>query len=240
MSNIFKRIPAIMSELGAISKDGINKHQNYNFRGIEQMYNSINPLLVKHGVFVVPQIVDKTFENYPKAEKLSFRVLLTVNHKFYADDGSFVEVITQGEGIDTSDKASNKAMSAAMKYAFIELFSIPTADIEDSDRDHTEVTTPIKTSAAGPVIKAVSAKKVEAATEQAPPMWTTEELSNQEDVYVIPFGKKFKGKTLHECNIDELQSYAAWLQDSAAKEGKPLSKQGVEFLNQLAIHLTHV
>ena len=128
-----------MNEIGSVGKDGYNKHQNYKFRGIEQFYAAAHPALIKHGVFCVPQVVETITENYAKEDgKNSFRVLLKVNHKFYAEDGSFVEVITQGEGIDSSDKSSNKAMSAAMKYAFIELFSIPTEDVADSDRDSPE------------------------------------------------------------------------------------------------------
>lgn len=134
---IYALIPQIMKELGHIGKNKTNTHQNYQFRGIEDMYNNIHPVLVKHGVFCVPQVIDSTTETFVNnTGKTSFRVMLRVNHKFYADDGSCVEVITAGEGIDTSDKATNKAMSACMKYAFIELLSIPTSDIEDSDRDH--------------------------------------------------------------------------------------------------------
>ncbi len=45
---------------------------------------------------------------------------------------------TWGEGLDNSDKATNKAMSGAMKYALIELFCVPTQDVEDSDRTSPE------------------------------------------------------------------------------------------------------
>lgn len=139
-NKIFTLIPKIMGDLGSIGKDKSNTHQGYKFRGIEDMYNNIHPVLVKHGVFCVPQVVESSSESFTSAKgTLSFRVLLKVNHKFYADDGSCVEVITASEGIDTSDKATNKALSAAMKYAFIELLSIPTADIEDSDRTSPEV-----------------------------------------------------------------------------------------------------
>jgi hypothetical protein len=137
---IYTLIPKIMKDLGPIGKDGVNSVQKYKFRGIDQMYNAIQPELVKHGVFCVPQVLDSKSDilsgkNARGEDKVSFRVTLRVAHKFYADDGSHVEVITQGEGLDTSDKASNKALSAAMKYAFIELFSIPTDDVADSDRE---------------------------------------------------------------------------------------------------------
>lgn len=141
MSNeIFALIPKIMGELGSIGKGNTNTHQGYKFRGIEDMYNNIHPVLVKYGVFCVPQVIDSTSESFSNGNgKQSFRVQIRVNHKFYAFDGSFVEVIIAAEGIDTSDKATNKALSAAMKYAFIELLSIPTQDIEDSDRTTLEV-----------------------------------------------------------------------------------------------------
>lgn len=136
---IYSLIPKIMADIQAIGKDQKNLHQNYKFRGIDDMYNAIHPILVKHGVFCCPQVQKtETAEIETSDGKTAFRILHTISHKFYADDGSFIEVIMPGEGIDRSDKASNKAISGAMKYTFIELFSIPTEDIEDSDRESPE------------------------------------------------------------------------------------------------------
>jgi hypothetical protein len=57
-----------------------------------------------------------------------------------AEDGSKVTACTYGEGMDTSDKSTNKAMSAALKYAIIQAFSIPTEELLDSEKDHIEPT----------------------------------------------------------------------------------------------------
>lgn len=134
---IFTAIPKIAAEVGAIGKDRSNKVQGYSFRGIEDMYNAVQPALIKHGVFCAPQVVDRETRDHTNDKgTVMHRVHLRVCHKFIATDGSFVDVVTEGEGLDSSDKATNKAMSAAMKYAFIELLSIPTLDIADSDRDH--------------------------------------------------------------------------------------------------------
>lgn len=139
---IYKQIPKVMAEIGAVGKGGFNEKQNYAFRGIEQFYNAAHPALVKHGVFCAPEVIERFLEQYVnKNGTTTFRAVLTVAHHFYASDGSKVTVTTIGEGNDTSDKACNKAMSAAMKYAFIELFSIPTADVADADKDHVEVET---------------------------------------------------------------------------------------------------
>jgi hypothetical protein len=140
LKQIYSLIPRVMHEIGAVGKDRKNEQQGYKFRGIEDFYNAAHPALVKHGVFCCPQVIDcDSQDRVSGTGKPSIRVTMKVSHKFYAPDGSFVDVITCGEGIDSSDKATNKAMSAAMKYALIELFSVPTQDVEDSDRDTPDV-----------------------------------------------------------------------------------------------------
>lgn len=51
--------------------------------------------------------------------------------------------------------------------------------------------------------------------------------------YVVPFSKKYKGKTLEEIGIDDAVSFATWLQNSADEQGKPLNKQGEEFIRMV-------
>lgn len=142
---IFVAIPKIMAEIGHVGKNKNNSMQGYKFRGIDDMYNAIQPALIRNGVFCCPQITDGIVERIEGTRKdgspiVSFHAVLKVNHKFYAADGSFVEVLTIGEALDQSDKAANKAMSAAMKYAFMELFSIPTEEQRDSEDESPTVT----------------------------------------------------------------------------------------------------
>lgn len=140
-NKIFSLIPKIMDDVGAIAKTRKMAEQagGYAFRGIEDLYYAVQPAFIKHGVFCAPEVIDAQNTQYETTnrngeKKLNFRTLLRVKHFFFADDGSSVSVTTQGEGVDSGDKASNKAMSQAMKYAFIELLSVPTRDIEDPDR----------------------------------------------------------------------------------------------------------
>src|SRR3990167_6489306 len=146
---IYALIPRIMAQIGGVTKDGKNEQQGYKFRGIEQFYKAAHPAFVANGVFCCPQVLEHDSNelatvNAQGQSRASFRVILKVSHKFYAPDGSYVDVITCGEGIDTSDKATNKAMSAAMKYAMIELFSVPTEDIEDADKTSPELSAKAK------------------------------------------------------------------------------------------------
>ncbi len=61
-----------------------------------------------------------------------------IAYHFLAEDGSRVTAVVVGEASDTSDKATNKCLSIAYKYAMLQIFAIPTEDIEDPDRENAE------------------------------------------------------------------------------------------------------
>ena len=58
-----------------------------------------------------------------------------IKYTFYAEDGSFIEAVTVGEGMDSGDKATNKAMAIAFKYACFQVFCIPTEEMKDPDEE---------------------------------------------------------------------------------------------------------
>jgi hypothetical protein len=143
MSKIHTVIPAIMAEVGPIEKSRRNIGQSYDFRGIDDAYAAFQSLFAKYGLFVVPTVLErvreerKTIKDNGK-EGLLIYTTLTVKHTFYADDGSSVEAVTIGEAMDSGDKSSNKAMSAAMKYALLEVFCVPTKEPKDTENDSPE------------------------------------------------------------------------------------------------------
>jgi hypothetical protein len=57
--------------------------------------------------------------------------LLTIKFTFYTTDGSSVSAVGIGHALDTSDKATNKAQSSALKYALMQTFLIPTEEDKD-------------------------------------------------------------------------------------------------------------
>lgn len=133
---IHRKIIAIMNECGAIEKGRKNVQQGYNFRGIDDVYATMQPLLAKHGVFVVPNVIShERHEGQTKSGGTLNYSVIHIEYKFFADDGSFVGASVIGEGMDSGDKASNKAMSVAQKYAFLQVFSIPTLDAKDPEND---------------------------------------------------------------------------------------------------------
>lgn len=138
--SIYSLIPAAMAEIGAIEKSRNNQMQGYKFRGIDDIYKSVQPIFSKLGIFVIPEVVEeKREERTTKQGSHLIYTILRVCFRFYAKDGSFVEAITIGEAMDSGDKSANKAMSAAMKYALIQTFVIPTEEDNDTENQHHEV-----------------------------------------------------------------------------------------------------
>ncbi len=133
---IFQSIAAIMEDVSAISKDKKNAQQGFMFRGIDDVYNELHPLLAKHKVFTVPEVLssESTFETTSKGGKLFYEKMM-IRYTFYADDGSSVQATVKGVGMDSGDKAANKAMAIGHKYALLQVFAIPTKDMVDPDSD---------------------------------------------------------------------------------------------------------
>lgn len=134
--NIFESISAVMSEIGAVGKTSRNQQQNFMFRGIDAVMNAINPALVKYKVFIVPTILEQSREERQTSKGgLLIYSICKVKYTFYAEDGSSIEAVVIGEGMDSGDKATNKAMSIAFKYACFQVFCIPTEEMSDPDSE---------------------------------------------------------------------------------------------------------
>ena len=138
-SKIYQAIADIMAEVEAIGKNQKNQQQGFKFRGIDDVYNAIHPLFAKHGVFTVPTVVNERTEDRvtKSGGNLIYRVL-TIQYSFFAVDGSHVDATVIGEGMDSGDKAANKAMAVGHKYALLQVLCIPTEDMVDPDSETQE------------------------------------------------------------------------------------------------------
>lgn len=170
MAQIYENIIKVMNDCKAVGKDAYNPQQKYKYRGIDAVMNALNPAMCKNGVFVVPTVLDmKREERETKTGGTLIFSAVTVKYHFFAADGSFVECVVMGEGMDSGDKSINKAMSAAFKYACFQVFCIPTEEMKDSEQDSPEPA-PKKTLKD----KAAAVKK----TEQKAPETIGEEKAN--------------------------------------------------------------
>lgn len=140
---VFSAIAAVMSD---VSKEGIGKDrrsdtQGYKFRGIDDVYNALAPVLAKHDLCIVPSVLSReVVERKNQKGNALFYVTCQVEFTLIcANDGSSIKAVTYGEAMDSGDKATNKAMSAAYKYMAMQTFCIPTEGDNDADQTTHEV-----------------------------------------------------------------------------------------------------
>jgi hypothetical protein len=135
---VYEAINAIQAEFsatGGISKDRKNSGQGYNFRGIDDVYNALSPLMAKHKLVIIPKHETRCCEERvtAKGTPLFYSFVSSEYQIFSSIDGSSVVAKSFGEAMDSSDKATNKAMSASYKYMAMQLFAIPTEGENDAD-----------------------------------------------------------------------------------------------------------
>jgi len=144
MTEVYKAINAVQAALAqtGIAKDRTNTQgSGYKFRGIDDVYNAIAPLLAAHGLCIIPRMLTRRCdERVSGAGKALFYVTVEAEFDFVsAKDGSKHTARTFGEAMDSGDKATNKAMSAAYKYAAFQTFAIPTEGNPDADAETHDV-----------------------------------------------------------------------------------------------------
>lgn len=140
---VYQAINAVQAALAkeGISKGRQNQQQGYAFRGIDDVYNALSPLLASNGLCILPRCTERVCVERVNAKGTAlFYVTVRAEFDFVAaEDGSKHTVTTYGEAMDSGDKATNKAMSAAYKYAAMQAFSIPTEGDNDADAHTHEV-----------------------------------------------------------------------------------------------------
>jgi hypothetical protein len=132
--SIYQLMALVMNDVRDVGKNGFNDHQKYKFRGVDDFIGALAQPLRDHGVFMMTEILDFQVSVRGKMNATHMRVAF----HFYGPAGDNVTATTLGEASDTADKASNKAMSAALKYALMQTFMIPVdaGSLDDGDRDH--------------------------------------------------------------------------------------------------------
>jgi hypothetical protein len=139
---VHERMLAILSELPAIGKNQKNVQQGFMFRGHDDILNALNPLLASHGVIVVPDVLEReTAQRTTAKGGVMYEVNLHVRYRFYGPSGDYIEASTWGEGTDSGDKATNKAMTMAFKNVLNQAFAISSEEFKDADAETPEVTT---------------------------------------------------------------------------------------------------
>lgn len=132
-TELAKAIIRVMNEVPYVQKQKV-AGLNYSFAGEAALIESLHPAMVRNGLAIVPvgaEIIDRDLFT-TKSGSVMRHVLGVFSYKLVHTSGEFVMLQTVGEANDTGDKAANKAMTAAYKYALRQAFNIETGD--DPDR----------------------------------------------------------------------------------------------------------
>lgn len=126
---IYAKIISVMQEVSAIAKsnEAIEPGAKFSYRGIDDLANALHPIFKKHGIFILPEVLNHTEESKDFMPKLRVTTV-EVKYSFCASDGSSVMVTVRGEAADGEDKGLSKAMSIALKTALTQMFLIPTEE----------------------------------------------------------------------------------------------------------------
>ena len=195
MTEVYKAIAAVQAKMAkeGIAKGRRNAQQGYAFRGIDDVYAALAPVLAEHELCVIPRVIER-IEVERKTAKGGLALYVTVHAEFdfvSAKDGSKHTAATFGEAMDTADKATNKAMSAAYKYAAFMTFAIPTEGDNDADAVTIEV---------APVEYITDEQRDEIAA-----------MLDGLGVSVVLFCQKAKIKSIKEIPADKFESSKAWI-----------------------------
>ncbi len=140
---VYERMVAIITELPAIGKTQRNAQQGFNFRGHDDVLNALTPLLAKHGVLIVPTVLERvTAQRTTSKGTAMYEVNLHVQFTCHGKAGDSITGSAWGEGTDMGDKSTMKAGTMAFKAFLNQTFAISTAEsaVHDADRSTPEET----------------------------------------------------------------------------------------------------
>jgi uncharacterized protein YqgV (UPF0045/DUF77 family) len=196
---LVQKIAAIMGEIGAFQKTGDNRGMNFKFVEVNEILLRASPLFSKYEVIMYPTAIDVSKIEFGETRNggVSTHVFLNVTWEVTDGETSII-VASFGEALDTSDKASNKAQTAAEKQALQKLLLLANESDNDANNEQREYYRP----APAPPVNTALENKLDEAGE------VIKKLAKQ---FVLP------PKEIIQVMIDDEKIPAAWEQSSAMK-----------------------
>lgn len=127
----------VMGDVQAVRKDGVNRAQNFAFRGIDSVMNAVGPALRKHGVAIIPEALDVDVERYQTAKGGQMQgVILRMRYTVYGPAGDCFHGSAYGQAADAGDKAMSKAASVAYRTFLLQSLTVPTDEPDPDEFTH--------------------------------------------------------------------------------------------------------
>ncbi len=156
MSNTIGNVYGKISLVSADLLTGIEKSRTsggegskftYKYRGIEDFVNAVAPLLVKHGLVILPTVRELATSEIQTPGFKPGEVKVTYTHSgtlgytvISTDDGSSVTGFVPVHALDNSDKGANKCASYGFRTFLAQTFCVPFDDMSDGEEEDIRVT----------------------------------------------------------------------------------------------------
>lgn len=145
--NIFEKMAMITAEIGVVEKNldvPTGGKKSYKAVSERDVIDAVKPIEAKYRVYSYPasrQVIDRDtlvkeseYQGQVTRANILFMRVETV-YRFVNIDkpAEYIETTVYGDGIDTGDKATGKAMTYADKYALMKAYKLSTGDDPDKD-----------------------------------------------------------------------------------------------------------
>lgn len=142
---VYEAVRRVLGDLPAIGKDGTapGSMGGYKFRRVEDITAALKPLLAKHGVLCLPYVVQRIeSQRTTGANKILYCVDLEMQFRFVGPKGDELNTVVWGQGTDSGDKATQKAVTSAFKTMLSVVFCISDAEMDAEAHDVPETARP--------------------------------------------------------------------------------------------------
>lgn len=135
MKQIAKKLVLVMADCAYVHKSGTNEFHRYRYATAADVLEKVNASLVKHGVAVTAQaeLIDLREVTTTKGNIERLATVRTTLTLVDSDSGEAMVSSGIGSGQDPGDKASMKACTASLKYAWMMTLAMATGDDPEAD-----------------------------------------------------------------------------------------------------------
>lgn len=131
INELVAAMAAAQAEMGSVQKGGWNDHNKYKYAQVGDILNASKQILLKHGIIIVASAINaqEAVSNAAKGNRVFVNLSAIIAHS----SGQWIEIQSVGEGCDTQDKATYKAITGARKYALTSGLNLATTDEPEAD-----------------------------------------------------------------------------------------------------------
>ena len=129
--NLYQKILAIMESVQRLQKDDTVAYGKTNYKALseEKVTTIMRAEMIKQKMIVFPIKQEWNREGQITHVDVTYRMVDT-------ESGEYIDIVSCGDGADSQDKGSGKAMTYAFKYMWLRTFALPTG--EDPDKISSE------------------------------------------------------------------------------------------------------